>query len=74
MTSSDRKIAVARKVDPGARKKQDTLPSPPPDPDFADDTAEHDTIPTPPPEQGEQGSGEVVAIPPHRAIDVDEPA
>jgi len=72
MTSSDRKIAAARKVDPGARKKQDTLPSPPPsDSDFADDTAEHDTIPTPAPELG---SGEVVAIPPHRQVDVDEPA
>jgi hypothetical protein len=73
-SSSDRKIAAARKVDQGPRTKQDTLPSPPPDSsDFADAdaTADHDTIPTPAPEAG---SGEVVAIPPHRRLDVDETA
>jgi hypothetical protein len=70
MSSSDRRIAAAAKIDEEAPKPRDTWPSPPPPPNAssADDTDEHDTIPTPPPESGTE---DVVAIPPLRKVNVD---
>jgi hypothetical protein len=72
MSSSDRRIAAAAKIEEEIPKSRDTWPSPPPPPNAssadADATDEHDTIPTPPPESG---TADVVAIPPLRQVNVD---
>ena len=68
MKSSDRRIVTARKLEDDP-KKHDTLPAPPPS--SADDVHSeegHDTIPTPPPESGVT---DVIVIPPHRRIDLE---
>ena len=74
MRSSDRRIVAARKIDEDPRPlmggPRDTLPAPPPSSaNASDDEGEHDTIPTPAPESG---ITDVVVIPPHRVIDLDE--
>jgi hypothetical protein len=72
MKSSDRQIAAARKIDPDSGKGRDTWPSPPPSSSkSADDTDRHDTIPTPAPESG---TTDVIAIPPHHTVSIDERA
>jgi hypothetical protein len=72
MTSSDRRIAAAAKIDEDIPKPRDTWPSPPPPPpagaSSADDTDKHDTIPTPAPEAG---TAEVVVIPPLHGVELD---
>jgi hypothetical protein len=72
MSSSDRRIAAARKIDQDAPKPLDTWPAPPPshagNASSPDDTDKHDTIPTPAPESG---TAEVVAIPPLRNVNLD---
>ena len=73
MSSSDRRIAAARKIDQDAPKPRDTWPAPPPSSapasvGSADDTDQHDTIPTPAPESG---TTDVVAIPPHRRVNIE---
>ena len=70
MRSSDRHIVAARKTDPEPMRGPDTLPAPPPSgPKSVDAPDEHDTIPTPPPEPG---SAEVVVVPPHLGVRLDE--
>ena len=70
MRSSDRRIVAARKIDQDVPKGRDTWPSPPPSSAKSpDDTDEHDTIPTPAPESG---ITDVVVIPPHRNVSIDE--
>jgi hypothetical protein len=69
MNSSDRQIAVSRKLDPEALRPRDTWPSPPPSSaSSADESDVHDTIPTPPPDSG---TGEVVVIPPQGRVTLD---
>jgi hypothetical protein len=73
MTSSDRRIPAAAKIDEDVPKPRDTWPSPPPPrpppaPSSADDTDKYDTIPTPAPESG---TTDVVAIPPLRSVTLD---
>ena len=73
MSSSDRRIAAAAKIEPEVPRGRDTLPAPPPPSSVTsvDDTDEYDaldTIPTPPPESG---TTDVVIVPPHREVNLD---
>jgi hypothetical protein len=70
MTSSDRRIVAARKIEEPAPPppKADTWPAPPPSgSEGALDDDERDTIPTPAPESG---VSDVVVVPPLRELDL----
>ena len=82
MTSSDRRIVAARKIEPAeegsadgeseqssARSTpKDTWPAPPPSEHDLGETGSRDTVPTPPPESGIAG---VVVIPPLPDVDLE---